>query len=369
MSPELCGAAGARLPEGGGKRGIGVLTPVLLALDPAALSTFGVIHVLDPSELGNAFSRASGPPFNDSGVWHYQLQDRGLMRASFDDPITSIAERRLLNMMITHGGDRFATQIDIGGDGIDSYCFTAMFRGQATLIQHGRETQAAGTNGLVFRATPGTRILASNLNARESLWIEASALEHALEGMLGSRLRERLVFKPGIDWTSGLAASLRGQIGFMMREMARQGGVADNPIAAASLTDLVLLLVLRGIPHNYLERLERGRSAAVPGYVRRAEDFMRANATAPIRMEQIATAAGCSLRTLGAVFRQFRDTTPLAALHAIRLEQVHAELGNSVRGASIGEISRRYGFTNRGRFAAAYRHRFGEAAAETVRRH
>jgi hypothetical protein len=43
-------------------------------------------------------------------------------------------------------------------------------------------------------------------------------LEHALESMLGDRLRERLAFKPGIDWTSGLAASLGGQIDYLMRE-------------------------------------------------------------------------------------------------------------------------------------------------------
>jgi AraC-like DNA-binding protein len=339
-----------------------------LAVDPAALKTFDVIHVLDPSELGNALSRASGPPFNDNGVWHYRLQDRGLMRVRFDDPITSIAERRLISLMIAHAGDRFATQVDIGGEGIDSYCFTAMLRGHATLIQHGRETPAAGTNGLVFRATPGTRILASDLNARENLWIEASALEHALEGMLDDRLRERLAFKPGIDWTSGLAASLKGQIDFLMDETKRHGGVADNPVALASLTDLVVSLVLRGVPHNYLERLGSGRFGAVPAYVRRAEDFMRANAAVPIRMEQVAAAAGCSVRTLDAVFRRFRDTTPLAGLHAIRLEQVRAELNRSSKSSSVAEISRSFGFTNAGRFAAAYRRRFGESPVETARR-
>jgi transcriptional regulator GlxA family with amidase domain len=102
--------------------------------------------------------------------------------------------------------------------------------------------------------------------------------------------------------------------------------------------------------------------------VRRAEDFMRANAAVPIRMEQVAAAAGCSVRTLYAVFRQFRDTTPLAALHAIRLERVHAELKHSMTGAWIGVVSRRFGFTNKGRFAAAYRRRFGESPAETMRR-
>jgi hypothetical protein len=109
--------------------------------------------------------------------------------------------------------------------------------------------------------------------------------------MLGNRLPERLAFKPGIDWTSGLAASLRGQIDFLMGEIKRQGGVADNRVALASLTDLMVSLVLRGIPHNYLERLGSGRFGAVPAYVRRADDFMRAYAAVPIRMEQVAAAA------------------------------------------------------------------------------
>ncbi|MBV8400364.1 MAG: hypothetical protein JOZ17_16725, partial [Acetobacteraceae bacterium] len=273
-----------------------------MPVDPAALTTFDVINVLDPSVLLDPSSRV--PP-NDTQVRRYQLQDRGLVRERFDRPITTIAERRLGSMVIAHGADRFATRIDVGPDEIASYCFTALSRGRAKLIQHGTETTNSAASGLVFRATPGTQILTSDVNARQSLWIEAAALEHALEGMLGNRLRERLAFKPGIDWTRGLAASLRGQIDFLMHEIKRQNGVADNPVALASMTDLLLSLVLRGIPHNYLEQLERGPFGAVPAYVRRAEEFMRANAAAPIRMEHVAAAAGCSVRTLNAVFRQF----------------------------------------------------------------
>jgi AraC-like DNA-binding protein len=271
-------------------------------------------------------------------------------------------------MMIAHGADRFGTLIEVGDVGIASYCFTALSYGEGTLIQHGNETTGDGNSGIIFRATPGTRILTSDVNARRSLWIEAVALEDALEGMLGNRLREPLAFKPGIDWTSGLAASLTGQIEFLMGDIKRRDGVADNPVALASLTDLIISLVLRGIPHNYFERLGGGRFGALPAYVRRADDFMRANAAAPIRMEQVAAAAGCSVRTLNAVFRQFRDTTPLASLHAIRLEQVHAELSHGMTGASIGEVSRRFGFTNPGRFASSYRRRFGEAPAATAKR-
>ena len=94
---------------------------------------------------------------------------------------------------------------------------------------------------------------------------------------------------------------------------------------------------------------------------------MRANAACPIRMEDVAAGAGCSVRTLGAVFRQFRHTTPLAALHAIRLEQVQAELKHAATDRSAAEVARHYGFTNPGRFTAAYRRRFGETPTETAK--
>ena len=302
----------------------------MLPVDAAALSTFDIVHVLDPlerithlkfaetestfdyfqatreyldrqahthgtpvafySDKQGVFRVATTGAMQGGGsaptssrvsellhnpVWRYRLQDRNLMRVRFDSPITWIRQRQLGNMTICNGGDRFAAQIDVGGGGIDGYCFCAMLDGHASLIQNGTETSGAGANGIVFRATPGMRLLASDTNTRENLWIEASTLEHALESMLCDRLHEPLTFKPGFDWTSGLAASLRGQIDFLARDMQRQGGVADNPVALASMTDLVASLVLRGIPHNYLERLESGRFGAVPAYVRRAEDFMR----------------------------------------------------------------------------------------------
>jgi AraC-like DNA-binding protein len=301
-------------------------------------------------------------------VWKYRLQGRDLMRVHFDNPITWITQRQLGIMTISNGGDRFAAQIDIRGDGIDGYCFSVMLHGYARLIQEGVETTSTDADGIAFRATPGTRLQVSDTNARENLWIEGSALAHALESMLGSRLHKPLAFRPGFDWTRGLAGSLRGQIAFLAREMERHDGMADNPVALASITELITSLILRGIPHNYRDQLESGRFGAVPAYVRRAEDFMRANAAAPIRMEQVAAAAGCSVRTLGSVFRRFRDTTPLGALHVIRLAMVHAELKRGAESGAVAEVARRYGFTNPGRLNTAYRRRFGETPAETAKR-
>lgn len=344
------------------------MSPPLLPVDPAVLSTFdSVVDVRDPTEM-DIRSRVSGRLLDESQVCGYRLHDRNLLQMRFDDPITTIADRRLGSILIALCGDRFATHAHVGGEEIDAYCFTVMLQGKASWAQEKSEIAVTCTNGAALRLKAGTRALVSDNNARRNLWIKVEALEHALEGMLADRLRKPLEFRPAIDWTRGLAASLRLQLDFLMQEMSRKDGVADNPVALASFIDLILSLILRGFPHNHLEHLDVRRSGTVPAYVQRAEEFMHANAAMALRMERVAYAAGCSVRTLEAVFRHFCNTTPLAALRVIRLEQVRAELSRGVTGGSVGEAARRYGFTNLGRFTAAYRRRFGEGPMETARR-
>ncbi len=344
------------------------MAPGLLPVDPALLTAFdSVVDVHDPLEM-DIRSRVSERLFEESRMCGYRLQDHRLLRSRFDDSIMTLADRRLGSMLLALCGNRFAAEGSIGGEGIDSYSFSMTMTGSALWKQGRTEISVARGDGAAFRLSAGTRMLSTDNNARRNLWIAADALEHALEGLLGERLRKPLEFRPDFDWNRGLAGSLNNQLDALMRELPRRDGMADNPVGLASFTDLILSLVLHGIPHNYQDRLDVARAGAVPAYVRRAEEFMRANAAAPLRMQQVAEAAGCSVRSLEAVFRRFRNTTPLAALHLIRLQQVQAELRRGPVSGSPAEVARRYGFTNAGRFAAAYRRRFGEAPSETARR-
>lgn len=81
-----------------------------------------------------------------------------------------------------------------------------------------------------------------------------------------------------------------------------------------------------------------------------------------------ASRRGMQRPSMGAVFRHFRGLTPLAALPAIRLAKVHAELGRGGTEDPGGAVARRHGFTNASRFAVAFRRRFGEPPADVVRR-
>ena len=144
--------------------------------------------------------------------------------------------------------------------------------------------------------------------------------------------------------------------------------MVSNAVALASMTDFLVGLALEAAPNNYSNQLSLGPATVVPAYVRRAEDFMRAHCSEPIRLTDVAAAAGCSVRTLGAVFPLFRGQTPLVALHACRLEQVHAELSRSTADTTIKAVAHGYGFTNASRFTTAFLRRFGETPADVVRR-
>jgi AraC-like DNA-binding protein len=343
--------------------------PAFRALDVDAdrLPTFSVVQAADPAELDSR-SRVSDRFPTPSRMFKYQLRDRGLWRMRFDTPIFGLAVRVAGSILGSHGESRFATDICVDGAPDDCFGFSMLRRGRLTVVQGGQDASGAAGQGLVYRTRPGIRFVISDDCLRASVFLRVEEVAETLEHLIGARLREPLEFRPQIDWTHGLGPSLKRQLDFVLEEFGRPDGIADNAVALASTTDLLARLVLVALPHNHTDQLEAGRAGAVPAYVRRAEEFMRAHCAEPIRMAQVADAAGCSLRTLEAVFRQFRGTTPLGALHGIRLEQVHRELSLAATDAPLAAIARRHGFTNASRFAAAFRRRFGETPTEVLRR-
>lgn len=337
------------------------------SIDPAQLTMFDVSQTRSAEALDGT-SRVSERVAQSSRVYRYRLQDSALWRRRFANPIFTLATRHAGSLLASYADSQFATEVSVDGDEGDLFCLTTMLRGDMALTRNGATATGTAAQGLAWRPGPGSRLLISDRSARANIFFKVAEVEDALEHMLDRQLRAPLEFGPLVDWNRGLAASLKWQLDFTMREFQRPDGLAGNAVALASMTDLLVTLLLRAVPHNHTDQLEVSPAGAVPAYVRRAEDFMRANCAAPIRMPQVAAAAGCSPRTLDAVFRRFRGTTPLGALHAIRLEQVHAELRRGAGDASIATVARRHGFTNAARFGSAFRRRFGEAPSEVARR-
>ena len=132
------------------------MTPAPLPIDVTALRTLDYVEVRDPKDMDTT-SRVSLRFRDDSSLFSYRLQDRGLLRTSFDEPIAIIAERRLGSMLIALCSSQFATQIDIEGDGINSFCFHMVIQGTAKLVRSKNEGVIAGTDGAVFDGSPARR--------------------------------------------------------------------------------------------------------------------------------------------------------------------------------------------------------------------
>ncbi|CAB3745537.1 hypothetical protein LMG24238_07667 [Paraburkholderia sediminicola] len=109
------------------------------------------------------------------------------------------------------------------------------------------------------------------------------------------------------------------------------------------------------------------QSSIVPAFVKRAEDFVREHAGEPLLLEDIASAAGVSARTLRERFLIVRGTSPMQFLRAVRMQKAREALLTAGPTAHISDIALACGFFHLGRFSLAYRKQFGELPSETLR--
>ena len=73
-------------------------------------------------------------------------------------------------------------------------------------------------------------------------------------------------------------------------------------------------------------------------------------------------------RTLNEHFRSFLDISPMRYFRLLRLSAAREALLTGRPGTSFTEVAKSYEFNHFGRFSAQYRHAFGEAPSETLKR-
>ncbi len=98
-----------------------------------------------------------------------------------------------------------------------------------------------------------------------------------------------------------------------------------------------------------------------------AEDFMQANFGEAIAVADIAEACGVGVRSLQTTFRRTTGVTLWTRLSEIRLDEAYLLLIAGTE-RSVTDIALSCGVAHLGRFAQAYRRRFGELPSDTRRR-
>ncbi|WP_306207626.1 AraC family transcriptional regulator [Actinoplanes sp. RD1] len=234
----------------------------------------------------------------------------------------------------------------------------ARHRGAAVTADPGRAAVFQPTGDITTRWSADCRLI--------SVKVERLAFERELStpDVPGGRPRLSTAFGlaggPGRSWL-GLARLLH-------RELREPDGLSRLPALLHRWRDLAISGLACAVEHPTGDSTPDLPTARRPRTVKRALDAMHAEPGRPFTARELAAISGVGVRVLQESFRRHVGVPPLTYLRRLRLEGVHADLTRAGKGeVSVSEVAHRWGFTHLGRFAGAYRDRYGTTPSETLR--
>jgi AraC-like DNA-binding protein len=200
--------------------------------------------------------------------------------------------------------------------------------------------------------------------------VEREFVEQIIATELQDRLRTPLVFRP-VSRDTGISAWLHQILSTPALPAAdpeTSRSVLGDRRVVRSLERTLMLMFLTSFEHSETQALNRPRLGSAPYYIRRAEEYIRANAREDLTVESIAAAARVSTRSIYYGFKRWRDTTPMAHVRKVRLDLARAALLRAGReGGTVSQAAVAVGFTNFSQFSKVYKARFGETPSATLR--
>lgn len=245
----------------------------------------------------------------------------------------------------TPAGSRFAITLPLG----------PMTVGHARLADHG-----VCTSSVLLERTRRTLMVPDPLAGALVVAVDLQHLERHLVSVLGHEVDDPLDLDPG----TGICSVL--PIGFLDGVVRTTWwGVTGTTLLAAGaarvLEESLLTAVLLGLPHNHSARLAEEPTDRATIRARTARDWLEAHYAEPVGVVDLARALGVSVRHVQVLFAREHHTTPTAMLTGIRLRRAHQLFTESGgQQLTVTEVAHRCGVTHLGRFASAYRRRFGE---------
>jgi AraC-like DNA-binding protein len=175
-------------------------------------------------------------------------------------------------------------------------------------------------------------------------------------GLLG-----QLLLQKGVDFeiTNPALGPWFEYVQFLLSSRASIDAIAKDYGVRERVEALMVTLLERTV----LPAIQDGqRQPNVSREVRRAEVFIRANLSRNVSLEEIAEAAGVSVRTLQVSFKRHHDVSPMRYMRDLRLDVAREQI---LAGSTITEAAFDCGIPHPGRFAQYYRSRFGHLPSST----
>jgi len=269
---------------------------------------------------------------------------------------------------LTVGHAWYTSGMRVGIEEVGSVYVNFPTRGTMLSKHRHHEVDIGPGKGSVFRPTGAVDMATSNDYSSLAVKIEPRVLEDALEDILGRPVPGHLELAPAVDLDAAPGAAWARLVRFLVAE-SRPGGLAENELVAAPMHEAVVHGLLLAVNHPYRDALDAPTPSFAPSALRHVVDAVQADPARDLTPSGMARLAGVSVRTMQEMFRRHLDTTPTEYVRHVRLERAHEELrAADPASTTISRVASRWGFAHTGRFAAAYRTRYGRPPSVTLRR-
>lgn len=201
-----------------------------------------------------------------------------------------------------------------------------------------------------------------------SVKVERAALERELDAALDQQIVSPLLLGESFDLVDGPGRTWQALVRLLHSELSAEDGLASQPRMAARWGEMVVSGLALTVEHPYGDEPAGLLGPRRPRTVKRALDAMHAEPWRQFTAGDLAGISGVGVRVLQEGFRQHVGMSPLTYLRRLRLDGVHAELSRADPWqVNVSDVAYRWGFTHLGRFAGAYRARYGVPPSQTLR--
>jgi len=200
-----------------------------------------------------------------------------------------------------------------------------------------------------------------------AIQIPRQRLLNHFRDLTGIMPREEIDFDLALDLATPAARSFTELLQYLLRDAGTESGLTADPITAEPLERALMTALLRAQPGSHQNAMSTAGGCTAPGYVIRAEAYMRENLDRAVRMEELAGVCGVTDRTLTSGFNRFRGDTPARYFLSLRLAEARRRLIAGKGNATVSDIAFELGFHHLSSFAAAYRERYDEMPSQTLK--
>ena len=269
---------------------------------------------------------------------------------------------------LTVGQLSFAGPVSLVVAELNAYHVSMPTTGRMQARHAGHEVVAGPSTGVVFGPGNPVYTMHDANSAELAVKIERAALEQELATLLGRPVDGPIELPPAVDLSAGPGHSWSRLVRLLRDELEHQEGLIYQPLIAEQLRSSVLSGLLLSLPHKYLDELTGPAVAGPPRALRRVVDAIHDEPERAFTVGDLAAIAGMSVRSLQEGFRRHLGCAPMTYLQQVRLAQARETLRRADPAqVTVATVAHRWGFAHLGRFASAYRARFGEAPSETLR--